>query len=647
MVRGTILRENNTMMIVFLMVVATAMAMAMMIPQPSLAATPMGEPAAAAANTRTLPTTTETTSSLTSGTTVAVLERETVKIEYDELQAVFGRDGSDGDEDSIDHHFYDGDDVCAARRTLLLSLQKRIFDAFGSSSSSGGGGGTTTSIHDSESSPEETTTVLSNLQQMEPLGLLEVTNVPSHIQQLRKRVLGQHAVDLAHLPPDELSKLEFPETMYTIGWSHGKEKLKKKKVSSSSSSATSSSSGRGNHDGQDDDNMEYDTTKGSFYFDPYADYYDDHESTSTKKKIFPDVLQPQFEHDLIEMTRFMTQVGLWIAKLCDMTLIGVQQQKQQLHDEETTHTQEEETNTNRKDSLDDGSPLTIFNSLHSGRAAKARLLYYYPMTEATENDKDDVGRSNRYDENSSSIGRITSLDGDGRYDNTPAVPKNGNNDDEEEEEEEEEFDTWCGWHKDHSSLTVLLPGLMHEYDLEGGHDGNNSNMGNVHHQSMPQQNQQRQHRKHKHKSGLYIQLRDRQQKYSADKVDSSDHSPRTELVHVALQETSLGFQIGETIEIMSRGALHATPHAVKAPPPPPSSNASRKTGRASLAVFLQPLPDTPLPPLPLKDDETCTLRSGDVEGDGDGDVVDAMSSLKQRWRPTFGEFQKATTEAFN
>mmetsp|Transcript_43186 Transcript_43186/g.104546 ORF Transcript_43186/g.104546 Transcript_43186/m.104546 type:complete len:626 (+) Transcript_43186:132-2009(+) len=608
----------STKMIVVVMTTMMMMMITTMASYPVLAAaTPMGERAAAATAATAAASTDRTSSSssvTTSGgatATVVVVERETVKIDYSELQEVFGHgnDNDDGDKD-------DGDGDGDARRTLLLSLQKRIFDAFGSSSSSSGSGSstaTTTAMSDSEE-PSKETTIRPNQQPMEPLGLLEVTNVPTRIQQLRQQVLGRHAVDLAHLPKEELSKLEFPETMYTTGWSHGKEKLKKKKKkkksSSSPKSRTSSDGREEEEEGRDqeqkhivdDDKMAYDTTKGSFYFDPYGD---DDESTRTTKTIFPEVLQPQFEHDLIEMTRFMTQVGLWIAKLCDMTLLVVQQ--------------------HRKGSIDNNeSPSMIYDSLQSGRAAKARLLYYYPMKNS-----------------SSSISRSTTSNGDGGYDSTGAVATTRNedvDDDVDDDDEEEEFDTWCGWHKDHSSLTVLLPGLMHEYEKENDNDGDDSNIDRGHQSIL-------QHNKRMHKPGLYIQIRDRQQqKYSGDNIDSSRRGPPTELVHVALQETSLGFQIGETIEIMSRGTLHATPHAVKAPAPPLSSDTERSSGRASLAVFLQPLPDTLLPPLPLKDNDTCTSRSDAVD---DGDVVDAMSSLKQRWRPTFGEFQKATTEAFN
>ena len=71
------------------------------------------------------------------------------------------------------------------------------------------------------------------------------------------------------------------------------------------------------------------------------------------------------------------------------------------------------------------------------------------------------------------------------------------------------------------------------------------------------------------------------------------------------------------MEIMSGGRLVATPHAVM-------SKGSLMGGRASLAVFLQPELDQALPECPSTAD----------------------ASLQARYRPTFGAFQKATTQAF-
>jgi isopenicillin N synthase-like dioxygenase len=196
----------------------------------------------------------------------------------------------------------------------------------------------------------------------------------------------------------------------------------------------------------------------------------------------------------------------------------------------------------------------ISNSLASCHAAKARLLYYFPTTTPQE----------EATSGSSSSSSTTT------------------------------FDDWCGWHKDHGSLTALLPGMLCGSSQSDGDDDSSS--------TSPS-------------AGLYIQTR------------------QGELVHAALSSSSLGFQLGETLQIMSRGRFRATPHAVKAPTI--TSTKSKPTiGRASLAVFLQPLPNQPLPHLP---------RAGTSHEDDSNDRF----SLQRRWRPTFGAFQKATTDTFN
>lgn len=164
----------------------------------------------------------------------------------------------------------------------------------------------------------------------------------------------------------------------------------------------------------------------------------------------------------------------------------------------------------------------VYKSLASRVNTKARLLYYFP----TESD-------------------ATSEDGD-----------------------------WCSWHKDHGSLTALLPGML------------------LNDQPSSPSNSNR-------KSGLYIQTRDGNQ------------------IHVQLPSTSIGIQVGESVEIMSGGLLVATPHAVM-------SKGVPMGGRSSLAVFLQPEPSHPLPECPMTADD----------------------SLRTRYRSTFGEFQEATTKAF-
>ena len=116
--------------------------------------------------------------------------------------------------------------------------------------------------------------------------------------------------------------------------------------------------------------------------------------------------------------------------------------------------------------------------------------------------------------------------------------------------------------------------------------------------------------------------------------------PQEQLVHVNLAPTSLGFQLGETLQIMSKGKFTATPHAVKAPPTSTATNTNTAAvGRASLAVFLQPLANQVLPPL-------VANKKNENDQDNDHDDEDSFS-LQRRWRSTFGEFQRVTVESFS
>lgn len=297
------------------------------------------------------------------------------------------------------------------------------------------------------------------------LGFLEISDIPQEMVDLRMSIL-EMAQALANLPSDELEDITLPSTFYTIGWSHGKEQF------------------RG----------EYDTQKGSFYLNPFS---------KERINVFPESMQPSLEDSLMEMTIFMKQVGLMVAKLCDLYL------KQQ-------------DNFNKSSEVD-----TIQESLQECENAKARLLYYFPT---------------------------------------------GSN----EKSKTSSFDDWCGWHKDHGSLTCLLPGMLFGEEDKILEDGDVA-------------------------PGLYIQTPHQKQ-----------------VIHVKMPPTSIGIQLGETLEIQSAGRFRATPHAVK--------SGRSGNGRSSLALFLQPMPEQSLPRLYEHVDD---------------------KSLQERWRPSFGAFQKATTEAFH
>lgn len=103
--------------------------------------------------------------------------------------------------------------------------------------------------------------------------------------------------------------------------------------------------------------------------------------------------------------------------------------------------------------------------------------------------------------------------------------------------------TWCGWHNDNSIITALAPALF--YDAAGGET------------SAPPG------------AGLTVMSR-----------SGAEHK-------VAAPRDSVLFQIGEAAQILTAGALMATPHAVQA-------GEMAACSREAFALFVEPAWDEPL-----------------------------------------------------
>ncbi|CAI9100281.1 OLC1v1037245C1 [Oldenlandia corymbosa var. corymbosa] len=104
----------------------------------------------------------------------------------------------------------------------------------------------------------------------------------------------------------------------------------------------------------------------------------------------------------------------------------------------------------------------------------------------------------------------------------------------------ESMSSWCGWHTDHGSLTGLTRAMFTRNNIEI---------------SCPDD-----------AAGLYVKSRS------------------GKIVKVVYGEDEIGYQIGETTEILSRGRLCATPHCVRAP----TSEAAFGVDRSTFAFFMQP-----------------------------------------------------------
>ena len=426
------------------------------------------------------------------------------------------------------------------------------------------------------------------------LGFLEVTRIPPEMVDLRKRLLPK-ASELANLSSNELFSLEKPETGYSIGWSHGKESFR---VDDDKHNESNS----GIKDGVP--KRRYDTAKGSFYMNPFAD--------ASTTNVYPPSLQPSLEDDLLQMTRFMSEVGLWIAVLCDLYLDSTTTTATIINSPEQecpSHNRAENTEIDFIPSSISTNQWMVYKSLKYGKpAAKARLLYYFPQTQQQEQ-KEEKKKSQE-------------------------ISFQTNDDDV--------YDDWCGWHTDHGTLTGLLPGMLCD-DQEQTNDFATK-------QLLPLKSSLA-----GPKPGLYIKTKlpvavggntvGEQQQQQQEKPSFKER-----LTHVDLAPDSLGFQLGETLEILSGGKFEATVHGVKAPPSSAASSllpsSSSSVGRASLAVFLQPLASQVLPPLASAgedSDRDSSAGDGKSNYEDDGDEF----SLRKRWRSTFGEFQRVTIESFS
>ena len=150
------------------------------------------------------------------------------------------------------------------------------------------------------------------------LGIIAITNVPPHYSALRSKLLK-----LSHQFATQTSKemrisLTREDTFYSVGWSHGKEKLEGDKL---------------------------DMGKGSFYANPLTDSpiesilkrdFDEEEEEEELKKrrnefltmaeqnpafyapnVWPSEELPEMEYTMKEMGKLIQGIGIMVATLCD------------------------------------------------------------------------------------------------------------------------------------------------------------------------------------------------------------------------------------------------------------------------------------------------------------------------------------------
>ncbi|KAL7563724.1 hypothetical protein ACA910_020414 [Epithemia clementina (nom. ined.)] len=170
------------------------------------------------------------------------------------------------------------------------------------------------------------------------IGLVAIRNVPNVVQAKQECLPQAHM--LANLPLDYLENhLTHKPSLYNAGWSHGKEKLGDKP----------------------------DFAKGSFYFNPVTDKPGTEEDRKNFPLSYPTNIWPEddkipgFKDKAVRLGQILTGVVIEIAKHVD----ALAQTKVPNY------------------------PLQfLYNALKDTDKAKARLLYYFPLTQTNNDDED-------------------------------------------------------------------------------------------------------------------------------------------------------------------------------------------------------------------------------------------------------------------
>eukprot|EP00056_Hartaetosiga_gracilis_P023009 m.34723 g.34723 ORF g.34723 m.34723 type:complete len:368 (-) comp9945_c0_seq1:54-1157(-) len=182
---------------------------------------------------------------------------------------------------------------------------------------------------------EEATKIVESSYGPDGMGLLAVVDLPEHFVATREHV---HDVirKFASLSTEEKNTFEVPP-FFQRGWDHGHELMK---------------------DGTPD------KLKGSFYFNPVQDQFEDVDeklldqyTTFYGTNLFPTEQVPNFEKSVKKCANFMCEVGALIARECDKVV-------------STAHGDEEV------------KPV-LENIVREGKHHAARCLYYFPIDKKT------------------------------------------------------------------------------------------------------------------------------------------------------------------------------------------------------------------------------------------------------------------------
>ena len=253
----------------------------------------------------------------------------------------------------------------------------------------------------------------------EGLGILAVSNVPNVAEQ--RQALLPLAPKFSNLSDEHKALYEHPQSFWSFGWSHGKEKLQ----------------GRP------------DFAKGSYYNNPCSNTpFGSDPTTKTIQdwisfahpNIWPTKHLPELEPAFMSLGQTMCSVGALVAKQCDTYVSNVSQ------------------------SYEKGKLARV---LTESKVTKARLLHYFPKAEEKRARADSIevrssayrGRSGSFNDVQAVVKAVQEIQ---ETNTTATAAATAAATFTSSTNEEEDFSSWCGWHNDHGSLTALCPAMYFE-----------------------------------------------------------------------------------------------------------------------------------------------------------------------------------------
>ena len=267
------------------------------------------------------------------------------------------------------------------------------------------------------------------------LGILLVKNIPD-LESKRERLLKLSRTFAVTLPSKYRENLVNEESYYSVGWSHGKEKLAKDQPDLRKGSFY----GNPIYDDPTNGNEDLIKSHPAFYYPnvwPHSENNNnnDENGNGNGNGNEKDYVIPEIGMTIDEFGREMRDAFMGLGSLIVSTGFMLSDTMDSYVTNVRSH-----TNYEKK---------TLSQAIQT-RHPKARLLYYFSENEYQE---------------------IMNQDGDNTHDQTSEKKQNNeeigqeaeNSANETDTETAEREDSWCGWHNDHSALTGLALGRFYNF----------------------------------------------------------------------------------------------------------------------------------------------------------------------------------------